>query len=107
MLTFLSKGEAFKTEDFRWQARMMDAIITGLERSLIGFTYVSFYHVQRVYSNIADYGTTTLRTMIRPVTTGTGKTFPGLVVNEASLLPCSTTSKPLLLWTAGHVYSLQ
>ncbi|KAJ7866599.1 glycoside hydrolase family 5 protein [Mycena olivaceomarginata] len=32
------KGEAFQTDDFSWQARMMDAMITGLERSLIGFT---------------------------------------------------------------------
>ena len=33
-----SKGEAFKTTDFKWQRRMMDAMITGLERSLVGFT---------------------------------------------------------------------
>ncbi|KAJ7243602.1 glycoside hydrolase [Mycena haematopus] len=34
----LNKGEAFQTDDFTWQARMMDAMITGLERSLVGFT---------------------------------------------------------------------
>ncbi|KAJ7337646.1 glycoside hydrolase superfamily [Mycena albidolilacea] len=34
----MNKGEAFQTDDFSWQARMMDAMITGLERSLIGFT---------------------------------------------------------------------
>ncbi|KAJ7700479.1 glycoside hydrolase [Mycena rosella] len=34
----MNKGEAFATDDFTWQARMMDAMITGLERSLVGFT---------------------------------------------------------------------
>ncbi|KAI0922589.1 hypothetical protein AcV5_009520 [Taiwanofungus camphoratus] len=34
----LNKGEAFKTDDWTWQSRMMDAMITGLERSLVGFT---------------------------------------------------------------------
>ncbi|KAJ7614127.1 glycoside hydrolase [Roridomyces roridus] len=34
----MNKGEAFRTDDFSWQTRMMDAMITGLERSLIGFT---------------------------------------------------------------------
>ena len=33
-----SRGQAFKTNDFSSQAKMMDAMITGLERSLIGFT---------------------------------------------------------------------
>ncbi|KAG5635943.1 hypothetical protein H0H81_009592 [Sphagnurus paluster] len=33
-----SKKEAFKTEDFTWQSRMMDAMLTALERSLVGFT---------------------------------------------------------------------
>ena len=31
--------EAFKTEDFTSQMRMMDAMMTALERSLVGFTY--------------------------------------------------------------------
>ncbi|KAI0321523.1 glycoside hydrolase family 5 protein, partial [Amylostereum chailletii] len=31
-------GEAFATGDWTWQSRMMDAMITGLERSLVGFT---------------------------------------------------------------------
>lgn len=31
-------GEAFKSEDFTWQMRMMDAMMTALERSLVGFT---------------------------------------------------------------------
>ncbi|RDB17369.1 hypothetical protein Hypma_001831 [Hypsizygus marmoreus] len=34
----MNKKEAFMTEDFSWQLRMMDAMMTGLERSLIGFT---------------------------------------------------------------------
>jgi hypothetical protein len=33
-----SKKEAFNTDNWTWQARMMDAVITGLERSLVGFT---------------------------------------------------------------------
>lgn len=34
----MNKGEAFETGDFKWQARMMDALMTGLEQSLVGFT---------------------------------------------------------------------
>ncbi|KAF7288945.1 Glycoside hydrolase family 5 protein [Mycena indigotica] len=34
----MNKGESFQTDDFTWQARMMDAMITGLERALVGFT---------------------------------------------------------------------
>ncbi|KAI0069139.1 glycoside hydrolase family 5 protein [Artomyces pyxidatus] len=34
----MNKGQAFKTDDWKWQSRMMDAMITGLERSLVGFT---------------------------------------------------------------------
>ncbi|KAG9226684.1 hypothetical protein CCMSSC00406_0006091 [Pleurotus cornucopiae] len=34
----MNHKEAFKTDDWTWQGRMMDAMITGLERSLIGFT---------------------------------------------------------------------
>lgn len=33
----MNNKEAFKTGDFTWQARMMDAMITGIERSLVGF----------------------------------------------------------------------
>ncbi|KDR76952.1 hypothetical protein GALMADRAFT_246095 [Galerina marginata CBS 339.88] len=46
----MNKGEAFETDDFVWQARMMDAMITGLERALVGFTlwnYNSFNDDQR------------------------------------------------------------
>lgn len=32
---------AFKTDDFKWQRRMMDAMITALERANIGFTWVN------------------------------------------------------------------
>ncbi|CAA7263297.1 unnamed protein product [Cyclocybe aegerita] len=34
----MNKKEAFETDDFTWQARMMDAMLTGLEKALIGFT---------------------------------------------------------------------
>ncbi|OBZ77054.1 hypothetical protein A0H81_02987 [Grifola frondosa] len=34
----MNKGEAFKTDNWFWQSRMMDAMLTALERSLIGFT---------------------------------------------------------------------
>ncbi|KAJ3716397.1 glycoside hydrolase superfamily [Lentinula raphanica] len=34
----MNKGKAFKTDDFTWQARMMDAMLVGLERALVGFT---------------------------------------------------------------------
>ncbi|TFK28296.1 cytoplasmic protein [Coprinopsis marcescibilis] len=34
----MNKQEAFITDDFKWQARMMDAMITGLERAMVGFT---------------------------------------------------------------------
>jgi hypothetical protein len=38
-LTFLSSHKnAFFSEDFTWQTKMMDAMLTGLERSLVGFT---------------------------------------------------------------------
>jgi hypothetical protein len=32
-----SGKEAFTTEEFLWQRRMMDAMITGLDQSLVGF----------------------------------------------------------------------
>ncbi|KAI9070316.1 glycoside hydrolase family 5 protein [Trametes sanguinea] len=34
----MNKGEAFETDRWDWQTKMMDAMITGLERSLVGFT---------------------------------------------------------------------
>ncbi|KAJ3722722.1 glycoside hydrolase family 5 protein [Lentinula guzmanii] len=34
----MNKGRAFKTDDFTWQARMMDAMLVGLERAMVGFT---------------------------------------------------------------------
>ncbi|KAH9474389.1 Ergosteryl-beta-glucosidase [Psilocybe cubensis] len=34
----MNKKEAFETDDFIWQTRMMDAMITALENSLVGFT---------------------------------------------------------------------
>jgi len=37
----MNRRAAFKTNDWTWQRRMMDAMITALERANIGFTYVS------------------------------------------------------------------
>ncbi|EIN14712.1 glycoside hydrolase [Punctularia strigosozonata HHB-11173 SS5] len=34
----MNKGEAFKSDNWEWQGRMMDAMMTALERALIGFT---------------------------------------------------------------------
>ncbi|KAI0356759.1 glycoside hydrolase [Trametes cingulata] len=34
----MNKGEAFETDRWDWQTKMMDAMITALERSLVGFT---------------------------------------------------------------------
>lgn len=34
----VSDGEAFKTENFGWQSRMMDALMMGLDQALVGFT---------------------------------------------------------------------
>ncbi|KAJ9098743.1 hypothetical protein QFC21_004391 [Naganishia friedmannii] len=33
----MNNREAFKTGDFRWQQRMMDALMTALERNMVGF----------------------------------------------------------------------
>ncbi|KAF8909720.1 glycoside hydrolase family 5 protein [Gymnopilus junonius] len=46
----MNKGEAFETDNFEWQARMMDAMMTGLEQSLVGinlWNYNSFNDDQR------------------------------------------------------------
>ncbi|KAH7907809.1 glycoside hydrolase family 5 protein [Hygrophoropsis aurantiaca] len=34
----MNEKEAFVTDQWEWQTRMMDAMITGLERALVGFT---------------------------------------------------------------------
>ncbi|KAH9921814.1 glycoside hydrolase superfamily [Fomitopsis serialis] len=34
----MNKGEAFKTDRWQWQTCMMDAMLTALDRALIGFT---------------------------------------------------------------------
>ncbi|KAG8740377.1 hypothetical protein FRC10_004386 [Ceratobasidium sp. 414] len=34
----MNNGEAFKSGDFEWHARMMDSLMTALERNLVGFT---------------------------------------------------------------------
>jgi hypothetical protein len=36
----MNRRAAFQTGDWTWQRRMMDGIITGLERANIGFKYV-------------------------------------------------------------------
>ena len=42
MLTVMnSKGEAFRTDKWHSQMRMMDAMITALDRAMVGFTYVA------------------------------------------------------------------
>ena len=38
-----SRKEAFETEDFVWHMRMMDAVISGLDRALVGFTSVPIF----------------------------------------------------------------
>ena len=40
---FNSRKEAFETENFVWHMRMMDAVISGLDRALIGFASVPFF----------------------------------------------------------------
>jgi hypothetical protein len=40
LTVFCSDREAFQTDNFLWQTRMMDAMLTGLEKSLVGFTFV-------------------------------------------------------------------
>ncbi|PVF93070.1 glycoside hydrolase [Serendipita vermifera] len=34
----MNKGSAFRTGDFSWQARMMDAVCSALEQTMVGFT---------------------------------------------------------------------
>ncbi|KAI0073547.1 glycoside hydrolase [Panus rudis PR-1116 ss-1] len=34
----MNGGEAFRTDNWSWQSKMMDAMLTALDRSLIGFT---------------------------------------------------------------------
>lgn len=42
-----SQNEALESDNWQWQERMMDAMMTGLERSLVGFTCVlPFLHDQ-------------------------------------------------------------
>ncbi|KNZ71680.1 hypothetical protein J132_07592 [Termitomyces sp. J132] len=38
----MNKKEAFLTDNFIWQTRMMDAMLTALEKSLVGFTLWSY-----------------------------------------------------------------
>jgi len=34
----VSQGEAFRTGNFIWQERAMDALLYGLEQTMVGFT---------------------------------------------------------------------
>ena len=38
-----SRKEAFSTDNYVWHMRMMDAVISGLDRALIGFTSVPVF----------------------------------------------------------------
>ena len=40
---YYSRREAFETENFVWHMRMMDAVISGLDRALVGFTLVATF----------------------------------------------------------------
>ncbi|PPQ89778.1 hypothetical protein CVT25_008064 [Psilocybe cyanescens] len=48
----MNKKEAFETDDFIWQTRMMDAMITALEKSLVGFTLLAPTTVCLTYSDL-------------------------------------------------------
>ncbi|KIJ34283.1 glycoside hydrolase family 5 protein [Sphaerobolus stellatus SS14] len=47
----MNEKEAFRSGNFKWQAKMMDAMITGLERSLLGFTLWNYNP-----DNVDDHG---------------------------------------------------
>jgi hypothetical protein len=38
-----SQKEAFETENFVWHMRMMDAVISALDKALVGFTSVPIF----------------------------------------------------------------
>ena len=78
---YCSNGEAFKTEDFTWQAKMMDALMTGLERNLVGFSYVSPFTRKIVLTSSLAYGITTLKTTTPMETSGMRKTSRGSRTN--------------------------
>lgn len=62
--------------------RMMDALMTALERNLIGFTYVLFPIANYLIVNscpVSDYGTITQITTIPTATSGMEKTSRGSV----------------------------
>lgn len=48
----MNDGATFGTGDWRWQARMMDAMLTGLERALVGFT--SVHRILPYHLGLAD-----------------------------------------------------
>lgn len=52
----LNNGTAFKTGDFKWQERMMDAICSALEENLVSYKYVSTQPTLIDGSHFADIG---------------------------------------------------
>ena len=44
-----SKGEAFRTDKWHWQMRMMDAMITALDHAMVGFTYASHLLLRHMF----------------------------------------------------------
>jgi len=87
-----SEKEAFRTGDFRWQAQMMDAMITGLERSLLGFTYALLsLSGSPTYDFFSDYGTTMRIIQMNMAIHGMGKTSRG---SEHPIAPRRNRSQP-------------
>lgn len=101
---YFSNGEAFKTGDFTWQAKMMDALMTGLERNLVGFSYVSLFFLIIVLSSSLAYGITTLKTTTSMATSGMQKTSPGSRTNVHES-PSRHMPKSMLLSTKVLAYS--
>jgi hypothetical protein len=76
--------------------------MTGLEQSLVGFTFVSILNLfvlRDLTLLLLAFGTITLRIRTERETTGMAKTFLGSVKVELSLPRFSTTNKILLLLT--------
>ncbi|KAG8939165.1 hypothetical protein FRC04_006933, partial [Tulasnella sp. 424] len=66
----MNERESFSTRDFVWQERMMDALLSGLERALVGFTLWN-YNPDNVDSHEQsnerlDKGGRILRAVVRP-----------------------------------------
>jgi hypothetical protein len=90
---FCSRKQAFKSGDFEYQSRMMDCILTAIERSLIGVKYVPKQTLvatsRLMLSHSPVSGTTTLETRMKRVTSGITKTFRGFQKRKDKT--CSTS----------------